>query len=114
MIKIEKVFVLEKPDLVFVIGDVNSTLAASLVASKLKIKIAHIESGLRSNDRDMPEEINRIIIDHLSDYLFVSEKSGVENLKKEGVSKINIFFVGNCMIDTVAKYAKMLLNLCHG
>lgn len=101
--KLEKVFIEEKPDLVIVCGDVNSTLAASITASKLMIKIAHIEAGLRSFDRTMPEEINRIVTDVLSDYLFVTEESGIRNLKREGVDENKIFFVGNTMIDTLFK-----------
>lgn len=91
----------EKPGLVIVVGDVNSTLACSLVASKLNIKVAHVEAGLRSFDRTMPEEINRIVTDSLSDYLFVSEESGLKNLKKEGVNADKVHFVGNVMIDTL-------------
>jgi UDP-N-acetylglucosamine 2-epimerase (non-hydrolysing) len=97
----EKVIIEQKPDLVIVLGDVNSTLACSLVASKLGIAVAHVEAGLRSFDRAMPEEINRIVTDALSDYYFVSEKSGVRNLKKEGVNSGQIHFVGNIMIDTL-------------
>jgi UDP-N-acetylglucosamine 2-epimerase (non-hydrolysing) len=90
-----------KPDLIIVYGDVNSTMACSITASKLNIEIAHVESGLRSFDRTMPEEINRIITDQISDYLFVSEKSGLVNLEKEGVSGNKVFFTGNIMIDTL-------------
>lgn len=97
----EKVALDEKPDLVMVVGDVNSTLACSLVASKLRVRVAHVEAGLRSFDRTMPEEINRIVTDSLSDYLFVSEESGIKNLKREGVHPGRIFFVGNVMIDTL-------------
>ncbi|MHB8336544.1 MAG: non-hydrolyzing UDP-N-acetylglucosamine 2-epimerase [Ignavibacteriaceae bacterium] len=104
MIEFEKVLLQEKPDLVMVYGDVNSTVACSLVAAKMGVKIAHIESGLRSFDRTMPEEINRIVTDHLADYLFVTEKSGVENLKKEGICEDKIFFVGNTMIDSLIHY----------
>ena len=104
MIEFEKVLIQEKPDLIMVYGDVNSTVACSLVAAKMGIKIAHVESGLRSFDRSMPEEINRIVTDHLSDYLFVTEKSGVENLKKEGICNDKIFFVGNTMIDSLIDY----------
>ena len=92
MVKFEKVVLKERPDLVMVVGDVNSTLACSLVASKLGVKVAHVEAGLRSFDRTMPEEINRIVTDSLSDYLFVSEKSGLENLKREGVDSRKIYF----------------------
>ena len=104
MIEFEKVLIQEKPDLIMVYGDVNSTVACSLVAAKMGIKIAHVESGLRSFDRTMPEEINRIVTDHLADYLFVTEKSGVDNLKHEGISENKIFFVGNIMIDSLIHY----------
>ena len=101
MTAFEKVVLKEKPDVVVVVGDVNSTVACSLVASKLNIKVAHVEAGLRSFDRTMPEEINRIVTDSLSDYLFVSEQSGRINLKKEGIPGDKVFFVGNVMIDTL-------------
>lgn len=101
MIKLENFLLEYNPQYVLVVGDVNSTLAASIVASKLGIKLIHVESGLRSFDREMPEEINRIVIDQLSDILFVSEKSALKNLKKEGISKKNCFFVGNVMIDSL-------------
>ncbi len=101
MTAFEKVLIQEKPDWIVVVGDVNSTLACSLVASKMGVKVAHVEAGLRSLDRTMPEEINRIVTDSLSDALFVSEPSGLVNLKKEGVSASKIFFVGNVMIDTL-------------
>lgn len=101
MIEFEKVLLKEKPDLVIVVGDVNSTIACSLTAKKLHIKVAHIEAGLRSFDRDMPEELNRILTDSISDYLFVTEQSGLVNLKNEGVDQSKIFFVGNCMIDSL-------------
>lgn len=101
MVEFEKILLKETPDLVIVAGDVNSTIACALVAVKLNIKVAHIESGLRSFDRTMPEEINRILTDSISDYLFVTEKSGLENLKSGGVSHKKIFFVGNTMIDSV-------------
>jgi len=104
MIAFEEILVSEKPDLVIVPGDVNSTLACSLVASKAGVKLAHIESGLRSFNRHMPEEINRIVTDTLADFLFVSEPSGIENLKKEGIQKEKIFFVGNIMIDSLIKF----------
>jgi UDP-N-acetylglucosamine 2-epimerase (non-hydrolysing) len=104
MVEFEKVVLEEKPSLILVYGDVNSTVACSLVASKLNIKIAHVESGLRSHDRTMPEEINRIITDTLSDYLFVTEASGIENLLHEGVKKEKIHFVGNVMIDSLLQY----------
>jgi len=104
MIEFEKVLINELPDLVIVVGDVNSTIACSLTAVKLGIKVAHVEAGLRSFDRQMPEEINRILTDSIADYLFVTEKSGIENLIKEGIDSSKIFFVGNVMIDSLINY----------
>jgi len=101
MTAFEKALLRECPWLVLVVGDVNSTLACSLVASKMQIKIAHVEAGLRSFDPAMPEEINRRITDTLSDYLFVTEPSGLKNLKSEGIGPQKIFYVGNIMIDTL-------------
>jgi len=101
MERFEPVLLERKPDLVLVVGDVNSTLACSVTAAKLGIPVAHVEAGLRSFDRTMPEEINRIVTDALSDLLFVSEPSGLENLKREGVPDAKIHFVGNVMIDTL-------------
>jgi UDP-N-acetylglucosamine 2-epimerase (non-hydrolysing) len=98
-----------KPDLVIVFGDVTSTLSASLACKKLDIKIAHIESGLRSGDLSMPEEVNRILTDNMSRYFFVTEQAGVDNLKKEGIIE-NVFLVGNTMIDTQKKYLDKALN----
>lgn len=104
MIEFEKVLLKEKPDLIIVVGDVNSTVACSLVAAKLSIKVAHVEAGLRSFDRTMPEEINRLLTDAISDYLFVTEKSGITNLEKEGIDKSKVFLVGNVMIDSLSHY----------
>lgn len=101
MIEFEKVLLKEKPDLIVVVGDVNSTVACSLVATKLGIKVAHVEAGLRSFDRTMPEEINRVLTDAIADLLFTTEESGNENLRGEGVPEDKIFFVGNVMIDTL-------------
>jgi len=92
-----------RPDAVVVVGDVNSTIACGLVAVKLGVKLAHVEAGLRSRDRTMPEEINRLLTDAISDFLFVTEKSGRENLLAEGVDASKIFFVGNVMIDTLLR-----------
>lgn len=103
MLAFEKVCLRLKPDIVVVVGDVNSTLACALVAAKLNIKIAHIESGLRSFDKTMPEEINRTLTDHISDFLFATEQSALKNLKKEGISNESIYYVGNVMIDTLLK-----------
>lgn len=110
MIEFEKILLIEKPDLVIVVGDVNSTIACSLTAVKLNIKVAHIEAGLRSFDRQMPEEINRILTDAISDYLFVTEKSGLENLKREGIDDSKIFFVGNVMIDSLIYFLPRTKN----
>ena len=104
MIAFEGALMEHKPDLVLVVGDVNSTLACSLVAAKAHIPVAHVEAGLRSRDRKMPEEINRIVTDSISDYLFVSEQSGMDNLKQEGVPDDKVFFVGNVMIDSLLGY----------
>ena len=111
MIELEKKFAEIKPDLVVVVGDVNSTIAATLVAVKLNIKVAHIEAGLRSFDRTMPEEINRIVTDALSEYLFTTCKDANKNLIKEGISRNKIFFVGNVMIDTLLLLEKKALKL---
>jgi UDP-N-acetylglucosamine 2-epimerase (non-hydrolysing) len=90
-----------KPDYVLVVGDVNSTIACGLVAVKLGVKLVHVEAGLRSFDRRMPEEINRVLTDRVSDLLFVTEQSGVDNLKNEGINSDRVHFVGNVMIDTL-------------
>ena len=104
MIRLEEVIEKYNPDLIMVAGDVNSTFAAALAANKLNIRIAHIESGLRSFDRGMPEEINRILTDEITDYFFVTEQSGIDNLLNEGKNKENIFFVGNTMLDTLVAF----------
>jgi UDP-N-acetylglucosamine 2-epimerase (non-hydrolysing) len=104
MRRIERVFCDAPCHLVLVVGDVNSTMAAALVAAKLGIPIAHVEAGLRSFDRTMPEEINRIVTDALSDFLFVTEPSGRNNLLAEGVPERKIFFTGNVMIDTLLRF----------
>jgi UDP-N-acetylglucosamine 2-epimerase (non-hydrolysing) len=101
MERIEPVLERERPDLLIVPGDVNSTLAAALVAVKVGIPIAHVESGLRSFDRTMPEEINRIVADAFAEHLFLHSQEAIENLRKEGVPKHKMHFVGNTMIDTL-------------
>src|ERR1019366_6012102 len=106
MIELELLFNEYKPDYAVVVGDVNSTLAAAITANKMGIKLIHIESGLRSGDYSMPEEINRIITDKISDYCFVTEKSGIENLKSENKKDEQVFMVGNTMIDTMVAYEK--------
>lgn len=103
MIEFEKVIIAEKPDLIIVVGDVNSTIACSLVGKKMQVAVAHIEAGLRSFDRTMPEEINRILTDSIADYLFVTEQSGLDNLKNEGIDEGKIFFTGNIMIDSLVQ-----------
>lgn len=101
MIEFEKYIMEKKPDLVVVVGDVNATLACGIVAKKCHIPLAHVEAGLRSFDEKMPEEVNRVIVDRIADYLFVTEKSGITNLKNEGISEDKIFFIGNVMIDSL-------------
>lgn len=101
MLAFEPVLLDEQPDLVLVVGDVNSTLAAALVAAKLQVPVAHVEAGLRSFDRAMPEELNRLCTDALSDLLFVTEQSGLDNLRREGVPDAKVHFVGNVMIDSL-------------
>ncbi len=98
MIALEKIMIKEAPNVVMLYGDTNSTLAGALVAAKLKIKIAHIEAGLRQNPKDMPEEINRVLTDHSSNFLFTPSKLGVRNLQKEGLTN-GVFFVGDVMYD---------------
>ncbi|MFI5212183.1 MAG: non-hydrolyzing UDP-N-acetylglucosamine 2-epimerase [Ignavibacteria bacterium] len=111
MVEFEKVVLKEQPDLVIVFGDINSTIACALVCSKTHLRgtggiipVAHVESGLRSFDRRMPEEINRLVTDALSDYLFITEKTGVTNLLKEGVERKKLFLTGDTMIDSLAHF----------
>jgi UDP-N-acetylglucosamine 2-epimerase (non-hydrolysing) len=101
MKRFEPVLLEQRPDAVVVVGDVNSTIACALTAVKLGVPVAHVEAGLRSFDRGMPEEINRILTDALSRWLFVTEPSGLENLRREGIPEDRLFFVGNVMIDTL-------------
>ena len=108
MVEFEKECFKYRPDLVVVVGDVNSTVACAIATKKLGIKLAHIEAGLRSNDREMPEEINRVIIDAISDLLFITEQSGMDNLLKEGKGRENLFYVGNIMIDNLYYQLKKL------
>ena len=110
MVSFEEVCRKHRPDLVMVGGDVNSTLAAALVAAKEHIPVAHVEAGLRSFDRTMPEEINRIATDHLAELLFTTEKSADKNLRSEGISPKNIHFVGNCMVDTLLKHVDVAVR----
>src|SRR5437764_5896002 len=104
MERVEPVLEEERPDLVMVPGDVNSTLAVTLVVAKMGIPLAHIESGLRSFDRTMPEEINRIVADEFSDLLFVHSDEAIENLRREGIEDDRIHFVGNTMIDSLVAF----------
>jgi UDP-N-acetylglucosamine 2-epimerase (non-hydrolysing) len=108
MVAFERACESEKPDLVIVVGDVNSTLACSIVAKKLQIEVAHVEAGLRSFDRTMPEEINRIVTDSISDHFFVTEKSAERNLLDEGKPRARIHFVGHVMIDNLLYQLKKL------
>jgi len=109
MVEFEKVCLIEKPDIVMVVGDVNSTVACSLVAKKLFIRVAHVEAGLRSWDTTMPEEINRIVTDSISDYFFVTERDGVKNLMMEGHPTQDIHLVGDVMVDNLL-YQNALLG----
>jgi len=111
MVEFEKVCLNEKPDLVIVVGDVNSTMACTITAKKLGIKVAHVEAGLRSRDMTMPEEINRLCTDVLCDYLFTTDKLANENLLREGVAEEKIYFVGNVMIDTLIKHRQLAEGL---
>ena len=104
MVGIEKVLAEDRPDVVVVVGDVNSTVAATLTAAKMLVPVAHVEAGLRSFDRTMPEEINRLVTDRLSDYLFTPSRDADENLRREGIPPEKIFFVGNVMIDTLLRH----------
>ncbi len=114
MSKFEPVVLARKPDVVLVYGDVNSTVAAALVCAKLGIRVAHVEAGLRSFDREMPEEINRLVTDQLSDLLFTPSPDGDENLKREGVAAEKIFLVGNVMIDTLVQFLPKAEELFGG
>jgi UDP-N-acetylglucosamine 2-epimerase (non-hydrolysing) len=108
MVAFEEVCRRQKPDLVMVVGDVNSTLACSIVAKKMLIGVAHVEAGLRSFDLTMPEEINRMVTDAISDYFFVTEPSGVDNLLHEGKPKESIYLVGHVMIDNLLRQVELL------
>ena len=120
--RIEPTLVKQQPDLVLVVGDVNSTIAVSLAAVKLGIPVAHVEAGLRSFDRSMPEEINRVLTDALAEYLFVTEGDAVDNLLKEGRPRESIHLVGNVMIDSLLHFLPLAqqsrigeeLGLCNG
>jgi len=111
MLAFEPVLREQKPDLVLVVGDVNSTLACALVCAKLGVRVAHVEAGLRSFDRTMPEEINRMLTDQIADLLFTTERDANENLLREGVAEEKIHFVGNVMIDTLLKHKERALAL---
>ncbi len=106
----EPVLLKHGPDLIIVVGDVNSTIACSLVATKMGIQTVHVEAGLRSFDRTMPEEINRLLTDQISDLLFVSEPSGLTNLRQEGITEQKIHFVGNLMIDSLLHFREKALQ----
>jgi UDP-N-acetylglucosamine 2-epimerase (non-hydrolysing) len=110
MLAFEKIVTDEKPDLIIVVGDVTSTLACTLVAIKMGIPLAHVEAGLRSFDRTMPEELNRLLTDSVANYLFVTEESGLTHLKNEGVPDDKVFFSGNVMIDSLVRYQEKAKN----
>ena len=111
MVEFEKVCETREPDRIVVVGDVNSTMACTLVAAKLRIPVAHVEAGLRSFDRAMPEEVNRLVTDALADLLFTTSRDADENLKREGVDPEKIHFVGNVMIDTLLKHRERAASL---
>jgi UDP-N-acetylglucosamine 2-epimerase (non-hydrolysing) len=111
MAAFEPVLLERRPDVVLVVGDVNSTIACALVASKLGIAVAHVEAGLRSFDRTMPEEINRVLTDQISDLLFTTEQEAEANLRREGVDVSKVHFVGNVMIDTLLAHRARALEL---
>ncbi|HEY1658758.1 MAG TPA: UDP-N-acetylglucosamine 2-epimerase (non-hydrolyzing) [Candidatus Sulfotelmatobacter sp.] len=107
MKRLEPILLEYRPGMVIVVGDVNSTLAAALTAVKLEIPVAHVEAGLRSFDMSMPEEINRKLTDSISNLLFVTEQSGIDNLKREGIASEEIFLVGNVMIDSLQRHREV-------
>ena len=111
MMAFEEVCLVEKPDLVIVVGDVNSTIACTLTAKKLGIPVAHVEAGLRSRDMTMPEEINRLCTDVICDYLFTTDIYADQNLLAEGIAQENIHFVGNVMIDTLLKHREIAARM---
>jgi UDP-N-acetylglucosamine 2-epimerase (non-hydrolysing) len=111
MLKFETVMTIEQPDWILVVGDVTSTLACALVAVRMGIRVAHVEAGLRSNDRRMPEETNRILTDNLSDLLFVTEQAGLDNLRREGIAHQKIHLVGNVLIDSLVQYRRKAADL---
>ena len=108
--RFEKVCLAQKPDMILVVGDVNSTLACSIVSAQLKIKTCHYEAGLRSGDKNMPEEINRLVTDSISDLFFTTSLDANKNLLNEGVPKERIHMVGNLMIDSLVKYLELGKN----
>lgn len=109
MIGFEQELMINKPDLVIVVGDVNSTMACTIVAKKQRVKVAHIEAGIRSFDMTMPEEINRMVTDAIADYFFTTTETANENLMRTGVNAANVFYVGNIMIDTLYQNRDMLV-----
>jgi len=109
----EKVLEDYTPDAVLVVGDVNSTLACTIIASRARIPLIHVEAGLRSGDRAMPEETNRVMTDSIADFLFVTEESGLINLKAEAVPEERVFLVGNTMVDTLLTHLEMASNSGH-
>ena len=111
MVAFEELCQTERPDAVLVVGDVNSTLACSIVAKKLNISVAHVEAGLRSGDMTMPEEINRIVTDSISDWFFVTEPSGIAHLKREGKQDSMIHYVGHVMIDNLLYQVEKLAGI---
>ena len=112
MIRLEPIVLERQPDIVLVYGDVNSTVATALVCAKLGVRVGHVEAGLRSFDRTMPEEINRLMTDQLADLLFTPSEDGDENLRREGIPAKKIFFVGNVMIDSLVRLLPLAKKTC--
>lgn len=108
LIRLEEELLKDRPDLVIVVGDVNSTLAGALAAAKLNIPVTHVEAGYRSFDRTMPEEINRVLVDHIAEFLFAPTEDAVENLINEGIDQSKIHFVGNIMAETLLRNLKKI------
>ena len=111
MVEFEPILEKENPDAIIVVGDVNSTIACALVAAKKHISVIHIEAGLRSGDMGMPEEVNRVLTDRISDLLFASERTALDNLDNEGIAKEKVHFVGNVMIDSLLSHREKALSL---
>jgi UDP-N-acetylglucosamine 2-epimerase (non-hydrolysing) len=110
MVRYEQLLMQQKPDFTLVVGDVNSTMACAITAQKMHVKVIHLEAGIRSGDWTMPEEINRLVTDSISNYFFTTTEAAGENLKRSGIANDRIFWVGNTMIDTLLSTETTLSN----